>query len=307
MQTNSFLSNLFFIIFSLIVLTFINPIISLVLGIIFASIYKDKSNIISSQISSYPLQIGIVILGMTISLNTLLPIAKDYSLWISFFVIFTFFICYLFCRLLGLENKLALLLSSGTAICGATAMAVVAPLIRAKSNSLLISLAIIYILNTVAIIIFPFFGSYLNMTNYQFGVFGAFAIHDTGSVIGSALQFNDKSVETAVSIKMLRTLWLIPLIILLNLKFNNSNTKNVFPLFIILFLFAVIFSNMADLSYEVTEYLKIISKTFISYGIFVIGLQASGVSLNEIRFKPFIATLGVWIIVIPIAYLVATN
>jgi uncharacterized membrane protein YadS len=145
------------------------------------------------------------------------------------------------------------------------------------------------------------------MTNYEFGIFSAFAIHDTGSVMGSALQFNDKSVETAVSIKMLRTLWLIPLIILLNFKFNYSNTKNVFPLFIILFLFAVIFSNTIDLSYEITEYLKVVSKTFISYGIFVIGLQASGVSMNEIGPKPFIASFGAWIIMIPIAYLIATN
>ena len=172
--------------------------------------YKVKANTISKKLSSYPLQIGIVLIGLTISSDSLLPIVKDYFIWVSFFVIFSFFTSYLLGRLMGLDNKLNLLLSSGLSICGATAIAITAPLIKAKPNTLLIALAIIFILNTVAIILFPLLGTYLNMNNDEFGIFSALAINDTGSVIGSALQFSDNSVEVATSLKILRTLWLIP-------------------------------------------------------------------------------------------------
>ena len=307
MRTNKALSNFIFIVFSFIAITILSPILSIVLGILFASLYRDKANIISKKIASYPLQIGIVLLGLTITLDSLLPIVKDYFIWVSFFVIFSFIICYLIGRRLGLDNKLILLLSSGSAICGATAMALVSPLIKAKAETLMISLAIIFTLNTVAIILFPFFGTYLNMSDYEFGIFTALAIHDTGSVVGSALQFSDNSVEYAASLKILRTLWLIPLIIFLNFKFNTINSKKSFPIFILFFIVAVIYSNSISLSYETIIKLKILSKIFISYGIFSIGLQSGALDLRDIKFKPFMVATSVWIIVIPVAYLISIN
>ena len=307
MRTNKALSNFIFIVFSFIVIVLISPILSIVLGILFALLYRDKANNISKKISSYPLQIGIVLLGLTISLDSLMPIVKNYFIWVSFFVIFSFFICFLIGKWVGLDNKLILLLSSGSAICGATAMAVVAPLIKAKAETLMISLAIIFTLNTIAIILFPFFGTYLNMSDYEFGIFSALAIHDTGSVVGSALQFSDNSVESAASLKILRTLWLIPLIIFLNFKFNTINSKKSFPIFILFFIVAVIYSNLINLSYEVIEYLKILSKIFISYGIFSIGLQSGKLDLSDIKPKPFMVATSVWIIVVPVAYLISIN
>ena len=305
MRTNKALSNFIFIVFSFIVIVLISPILSIFLGILFALLYRDKANSISKKISSYPLQIGIVLLGLTISLDSLMPIVKNYFIWVSFFVIFSFFICFLIGKWVGLDNKLILLLSSGSAICGATAMAIVAPLIKAKAHTLMISLGIIFTLNTIAIILFPFFGTYLNMSDSEFGIFSALAIHDTGSVVGSALQFSDNSVESAASLKILRTIWLIPLIILLNLKFNSFNKKKSFPIFVIFFIVAVIFSNLISLSYEDVEYLKVVSQIFISYGIFSIGLQSGGLDLRDIKPKPFMVATSVWIIVIPVAYLIS--
>ena len=305
MRTNKALSNFIFIVFSFIVIVLISPILSIVLGILFALVYRDKANNISKKISSYPLQIGVVLLGLTISLDSLIPIVKNYFIWASFFVILTFFICFLIGKWVGLDNKLILLLSSGSAICGATAMAVVAPLIKAKAHTLMISLGIIFTLNTISIILFPFFGTYLNMSDSEFGIFSALAIHDTGSVVGSALQFSNNSVESAASLKILRTLWLIPLIILLNLKFKSFNKKKSFPIFVIFFIVAVIFSNLISLSYEDVEYLKVVSQIFISYGIFSIGLQSGGLDLRDIKPKPFMVATSVWIIVIPVAYLIS--
>ena len=300
------LANIIFLISSLLVIFFIHPILSIILGILFATFFKDKAKVISKKIGSYPLQIGIVFLGSTIGLDTLTPVIKDYFIWVSVFVIFSFLICYSIGRLVGLDSKLNLLLSSGSAICGATAMAVVAPLIKAKPQTLLISLAIIFILNTIAIILFPIFGSYLNMSAYQFGVFSALAIHDTGSVIGSALQFDSNSVEVAASLKVMRTLWLIPLVIVLNYQFNTNKVKNVFPLFIVFFVLAILISNVINISYETILYINTLSKTFISYGIFIIGLQSSNLDLSSIKTKPLMAVVTVWIVLIPVAYFIST-
>jgi len=300
------LANIIFLISSLFVIFFIHPILSIILGILFATFFKDKARVISKKTGSYPLQIGIVFLGLTIGLDTLTPVIKDYFIWVSVFVIFSFLICYSIGRLVGLDSKLNLLLSSGSAICGATAMAVVAPLIKAKPQTLLISLAIIFILNTIAIILFPIFGSYLNMSAYQFGVFSALAIHDTGSVIGSALQFDSNSVEVAASLKVMRTLWLIPLVIVLNYQFNTNKVKNVFPLFIVFFVLAILISNVINISYETILYINTLSKTFISYGIFIIGLQSSNLDLSSIKTKPLMAAVTVWIVLIPVAYFIST-
>ena len=300
------LANIIFVISSLLVIFFIHPILSIILGILFATFFKDKAQVISKKIGSYPLQIGIVFLGLTIGLDTLTPVIKDYFIWVSVFVIFSFLICYSIGRLVGLDSKLNLLLSSGSAICGATAMAVVAPLIKAKPQTLLISLAIIFILNTIAIILFPIFGSYLNMSAYQFGVFSALAVHDTGSVIGSALQFDSNSVEVAASLKVMRTLWLIPLVIVLNYQFNTNKVKNVFPLFIVFFVLAILISNVINISYETILYINTLSKTFISYGIFIIGLQSSNLDLSSIKTKPLMAAVTVWIVLIPVAYFIST-
>ena len=301
------LANIIFVISSFFVIFFIHPILSIILGILFATFFKDKAKVISKKIGSYPLQIGIVFLGSTIGLDTLTPVIKDYLIWVSIFVIFSFLICFSIGRLVGLDSKLNLLLSSGSAICGATAMALVSPLIKAKPQTLLISLAIIFTLNTIAIILFPIIGSYLGMSSYEFGAFSALAIHDTASVIGSALQFDRNSVEVATALKVMRTLWLIPLIIILNYQFNTNKIKNAFPLFIVFFIFAIYISNAINFSYETILYLNILSKTFIAYGIFTIGLQSSNLDLSLIKAKPLITAISVWFIVIPVAYFVAIS
>jgi len=105
----------------------------------------------------------------------------------------------------------------------------------------------------------------------------------------------------------MRTLWLIPLIIILNYKFNTNKVKNAFPLFIVFFIFAIYISNAINFSYETILYLNILSKTLIAYGIFAIGLQSSNLDLSVIKAKPLITAISVWFIVIPVAYFVAIS
>ena len=300
-------SNILFLIFFLIVIVTLSPLIAISLGLVYSFIYSDYSQSISSRINTIPLQIGIVLLGFTISLTTLIPIISSYAWWILFFIIFSFILSFALGNIFKLELKLNILLASGLSICGATAIALIGPLIKSSNKFIFTSLAILFLFNTIAIILFPFAGKLLDMSNHEFGIFSALAIHDTGSVIGSSLSFSNSSVEVAASLKILRTLGLIPLILLLNYKFNNVQQTFTFPRFIIYFFISLTITNTFDISYSLIEYLKGLSKSFIIFGIFCIGLQSSKIKFNELSYKPLILATIVWITVIPIAYFISIS
>ena len=300
-------SNILFLIFFLIAIATLNPLLAISLGLIYSFIYSDYAQNISSRINTIPLQIGIVLLGFTINLNTLIPIISSYVLWILFFIIFSFILSFVLGNLFKLDLKLNILLASGLSICGATAIALIGPLIKSNNKFVFASLAILFLFNTIAIILFPYAGKLLDMSNHEFGIFSALAIHDTGSVIGSALSFSNSSVEVAASLKILRTLGLIPLILLLNYKFNNVQQTFTFPRFIIYFFIALTITNTFDISYSLIEYLKVLSKSFIIFGIFCIGLQSSKIKFKELSYKPLILATIVWIGVIPIAYFISVS
>ena len=300
-------SNFLLIIFSLLAVLVLSPILSISLGLVYSFLYKNNAQKISAQVNTIPLQVGIVLLGFTISTVTLIPIIDAYVLWVLFFIIFSFVLSVSLGKAFGLDTKLNILLASGLSICGATAIALVGPLIKASTRFMFISLAILFSFNTLAIIFFPLFGDFLKMSNYEFGVFSALAIHDTGSVIGAALAFSNPSVEVAASLKILRTLGLIPLILLLNYKFNANKKGFIFPSFILYFFVALTVANIFELSYLLIDYLKILSEIFIILGIFCIGLQSSKIEYKELSFKPLVLALIVWLCVIPMAYLISVS
>ena len=300
-------ANFILIIFSLLAVIVLSPILAIFLGLIYSLIYKNNAQAISTKISTIPLQIGIVLMGFTISTAPLIPIIDTYAMWILLFIIFSFVLSFILGMLFRLDLKLNVLLASGLSICGATAIALIGPLIKANTKFIFISLAVLFLFNTIAIITFPYIGKSLGMSNYEFGVFSALAIHDTGSVVGSALAFSSSSVEAAASLKILRTLALIPLILLINYKFNRKQKGFEFPRFIIYFFIALIISNIFELSYSLIEYLRVLSKTFIIVGIFCIGLQSSKIEFKELNLKPLLIGLIVWIAVIPMAYFISVS
>jgi len=300
-------ANFILIIFSLLAVIVLSPILAIFLGLIYSLIYKNNAQAISTKISTIPLQIGIVLIGFTISTATLIPIIDTYAMWVLLFIIFSFVLSFILGMVFRLNLKLNVLLASGLSICGATAIALIGPLIKANTKFIFISLAVLFLFNTIAIITFPYVGESLGMSNYEFGVFSALAIHDTGSVVGSALAFSSSSVEAATSLKILRTLGLIPLILLINYKFNRKQKGFEFPRFIIYFFIALIISNIFELSYSLIEYLRVLSKTFIIVGIFCIGLQSSKIEFKELNLKPLLIGLIVWIAVIPMAYFISVS
>ena len=209
--------------------------------------------------------------------------------------------------LLGVENKQTYLLASGTAICGGTAMAAVAPSIRAKPEDLTTTLSIVFLLNAMAVLIFPLIGGWLDLTQEQFGTWAALSIHDTASVLGAAAVVGFDSVEVAATLKLTRTLWIVPLVLVSAWYFKSGNQGSAFPLFIIFFVFAVSLNTILSPSEEVLYYLKMINKTFVLAGLFCIGTQIDKESLRNITIKPMILALSIWLTVIPAALWVALS
>ena len=299
--------NIAFVLFVVIVAVVGNAPLAIFLGIIFSLYFKPDINFISRKVSTTPLQIGIVILGSTINLSFILDINPIYIVLISLFVFFSLIGGLIIGRILKLNSNMTILLSSGAAICGGTAMVAVAPIINAKPSELIVSLTIVFMLNAIAIVFFPMIAAYLQMGNAEFGAFAALAIHDTSSVVGAAIQYSPESVEMASVLKLGRTLWLIPLLFVLNYKFNKDIGSSSYPKFIIFFVMAIILNTIFNFSYETQLMLGVISKAFLMAGLFCIGTQTSLIDLKSIELRPFALSLSLWILAIPTAYLIINS
>jgi uncharacterized integral membrane protein (TIGR00698 family) len=196
------------------------------------------------------------------------------------------------------------LLSAGAAICGATAIAAVAPIIKAKPQEVLISITIIFLLNALAIILFPIVGNILNMNNYQFGAWSALSIHDTSSVMGAALSYSDESAQVAATLKLGRTLWIIPLLLISAWFFNSESKKINFPKFIIFFLLAILMNTFLDFDDNLILTLKNISQYLLLIGLFCIGTQSNITDLKKLNIRPIILATCLWLVVIPLSYII---
>ena len=279
-----------------------NAALSIFAGILFTYLFQPPVTFFTRRLGTTPLQIGIVLLGATISLPYAIDVSSEYLPWISLFVIVSFFAGLMLGKLLGIHHRVAFLLSSGAAICGGTAMAAVAPIIKAKPQELLIAMTIVFLLNALAIILFPLIGGYLEMTNFEFGAWSALAIHDTSSVIGSASIFSNESAQVAATLKLGRTVWLIPLIITANWIFNKQTKVTKFPRFIIFFILAIIANTVFNFNEQAINILQVISKSFLLVGLFCIGSQFDTNELKSLSGKPLILALIIWAAVIPSAY-----
>ena len=279
-----------------------NAALAIFAGILFAYLLQPPATFFTRRIGTMPLQIGIVLLGATISLPYAIDVSSDYLPWISLFVIVSFFTGLILGKLLGIHHRIAFLLSSGAAICGGTAMAAVAPIIKAKPQELLIAMTIVFLLNAVAIILFPIIGGYLEMTDFEFGAWSALAIHDTSSVIGSATIFSNESAQVAATLKLGRTVWLIPLLLIANWIFNKQTEATKFPRFIIFFILAIIANTVFNFNEQAINIFQIISKGFLLVGLFCIGSQFDTNELKSLSGKPLILALIIWAVVIPSAY-----
>ena len=280
-----------------------SPLIALLMGSLLVIVFKFPNNYIEKSVATNLLQAGIILIGFTISASTALEITFKYFPYVSIFVLIIFFVGLLLANLFKIEKKLGILLASGTAICGATAMAAISPLIKSKPKDLFVALAIIFIFNAFAIGILPLVGIKLGMSSESFGAWSSMAVHDTSSVIGTAIAFGGSALETATTLKLSRTIWLIPLIIILGTFYPNQSRAK-FPIFISLFITAIAIGSFLNFSQETINLIDITSRIFLISALFCIGTQISFETIKEINTKTFIYALSLWLVALIFSFLI---
>ena len=291
------------IIFLAIALFIGNAAISLLFGILFSSLNNKDQILIPKKIGSKFLKIGIIFLGGSISFVSMANVSIDYFPLISLYVISLMILGFLLGSLLKVEKKHLLLLISGTAICGGTAMAALAPIIKSKREELASSITIVFLLNLFAIIVFPFIGEAIGLSQRQFGIFAALTIHDTASVIGAASIFGNEALEIATIMKLGRTLWIIPLILVASWYFNRQEKSLDFPYFILLFVFFVMAGSFFIFEDSWILFFKKSSIIFLSLGLFFIGTEISFNAIKKISLKPVSFAILLWFLVISVTSL----
>ena len=293
---------------SLILVAFFqNPIISLSLGLILGFFIKDNLKVCISNVGSMPLQIGIILIGFSISFKTFTDLLTNYFPIISIFVVITFLLGLLIGRLFSLDKKFIYLISSATAICGATAALAISSIIKAKPNQISLAVFIIFLMNAIALALFPIIGRFLGLTDMQFGLFSALAIHDTASVVGSGFLYSDEAGEIATTLKVGRTIWIVPLIALIAFMENEKRSLNLkdLPKFIILFFIVIVISNIFTLPGQIYEISKLLSIVFINIGIFFIALQSKVEQINDST--SLIYPILLWVTIVLISFVVVTS
>jgi uncharacterized integral membrane protein (TIGR00698 family) len=196
------------------------------------------------------------------------------------------------------NNVTSYLVSAGTAICGGSAIAAVSPVVKANEQQISVSIGTVFILNAIALFIFPPIGHYLDLSQNQFGIWCAIAIHDTSSVVGAASSYGHDSLIIATTVKLARALWIVPLVLITSFVFKNEKRKIHFPLFILFFIVASIMKTYIPLVAENSDKLLIIAKAGLALTLFFIGAGINKKSLVEIGSRPLIQGVLLWMIVL---------
>lgn len=275
----------------------ISPPLALLLGLIIAQFVGHPWLHLNHKVSHILLQTSVVLLGFRVNINTALKTGRESLLITIITILSTLLIGYLAGRLFKTNNKTSFLIAAGTAICGGSAIAAISPVIKAKEKQISIALATTFILNAIALVLFPLVGSYLHLTQTQFGLWCAIAIHDTSSVIGAASKYGAQALDIAATIKLTRALWIVPLAFISTFIFKNKGTSIKVPWFIGLFIVAMCLNTFFPAIQHYSNYILNISGSVLTVTLFLIGCGLSGKSVRSVGIKPVLQGLILWVIV----------
>ena len=277
-----------------------NPALALLAGLT-TSITLDRSPIAGGSIyGKYLLQTAIVLLGLKLNAAQLLDISGTYALPIAGFVCVTSVIGLLLGWFIRSDRSTNALISSGTAICGGTTIATLSPIIAARPEQTGAALCVVFLLNAVALITFPAIGTWLNLSQEQFGVWAALAIHDTSSVVATAQMYGTKAAEIATTVKIGRTLWLIPLIVIASLVVGAQQSKIRIPNFVFIFVGASLLGSWVGLSIPATMLVGDIASALLVVALFFVGTEITRQTLKSLRLTTVLHGVALWLLVIPV-------
>lgn len=307
MKVNSkLLKNAIFIILVILCLfPFVEPPVALLAGFILSFTVGHPYLHLNNKATKILLQASVVGLGFGMNIFDAMEAGKEGLLFTVSSIVLTLAFGLLLGKLFHISRKTSVLVSSGTAICGGSAIAAMVPIIDANEEETSVSLGVIFVLNSVALFLFPVIGHLLNMTQEQFGLWSAIAIHDTSSVVGAAHKYGEEALRIATTIKLERALWIIPLSFVTALLYRKGKVS--IPYFIFLYVAAMIVNTFVPSIQTVSPVVVMIAKRGLTLTLFLIGAGLSKEALKNIGIKPLLQGIILWVFISAMSLLVILN
>ncbi len=285
----------------------VSPAFALLLGLLFAFTFENPFPKFNKKTSKYLLQASVVGYGFSMNLHESLKSGAEGMAFTIVSVVGVMIIGVMLGYWMHIERKTAYLISSGTAICGGSAIAAVGPVVKANDSQMGVALGVIFILNALALFLFPPLGRLAGMSETQFGTWAAIAIHDTSSVVGAGDAFGPKALEVATLIKLTRALWIIPLALVTMLVFRDKTAKVSIPWFIFLFILAMVVNTYGELPVAFGQTMAFWAKKGMVVTLFLIGASLSLKSIREVGVKPLLLAVLLWIVIGISSFFVVMN
>lgn len=288
--------NLFFVGVIIAASGLISPPIALLGGLVYGLSFAHPYLADSKKLSAFLLQASIVGLGFGMNLHEVVKAGRSGFAYTAMSISFVLLAGWAIGRLFKVELKPSLLISAGTAICGGSAIAAVGPVLNAGEEEMAVSLGTVFVLNSIALFLFPAIGYALHLSQAQFGLWSALAIHDTSSVVGATAKYGPQALMIGTTIKLARALWIVP--VALSLAFVRKEKTNIkWPWFILLFCLAAIAGTYLPVFASLYPQLSALGKTGLTVTLYLIGTGISVSTLRQVGIRPLLQGILLWAIV----------
>ncbi|MDF5726220.1 MAG: putative sulfate exporter family transporter [Rhizonema sp. PD37] len=282
-----------------------SPPVALMLGIILALTHENPFHRISRPAAKYLLEASVIMLGFGMNLAVVLKAGSSGAMFAVGSITATFVLGYFLGKWLKIPIKASALISAGTAICGGSAIAAVSSVINAAESEISVAMGTVFVLNAVALFVFPLIGHVLHLTQTQFGTWSGVAIHDISSVVGAASHYGHSALYTATAVKLSRALWIVPISIAASYIFQRQHKqsgetvahKTQVPWFIGLFLLASVARTFIPQVSTWSPVVTHVSETGLTLTLFLIGAGLSRRMLKAVGWKPMVQAVVLWIFI----------
>ena len=274
----------------------VSPPLALLGGLIYGFTAVHPFQVESKRLAKFLLQASVVALGFGMNLHQVLQAGRSGFLYTAVSITAVMLLGLGFGYLLHVGKTSAFLISAGTAICGGSAIAAVGPIADASEEEMAVSLGTVFILNSVALFLFPLIGYALHMTQAQFGLWSALAIHDTSSVVGATAKYGASALAIGTTIKLARALWIVPLSIVTAITLK-SKARIQWPWFILFFCFATLLNTLLPSFNPAFGFLNHAGKIGLTVTLFLIGTGLNKETLQRVGARPLLQGLTLWIVV----------
>jgi uncharacterized integral membrane protein (TIGR00698 family) len=282
--------------FLFVLLPWASPALALALGLTLGLTCGNPFRAGARKLSKYLLQASVVGLGFGMNFAQVERAGKSGFVYTAVGITFTLVFGMLLARVLKVESTAGFLIATGTAICGGSAIAAVAPVAGANDEEMSVALGTVFILNSIALMIFPMIGTALHLTQSQFGLWAALAIHDTSSVVGAAAKYGAMSLAIATTVKLARALWIVPMCVG-TAAVKHSDARIQWPWFVALFVGAAVLNSSLHAGTPEFHILYRLGVIGLTATLFLIGAGVSRATLKQVGPRPLLQGVLLWVLV----------